>query len=451
MNPQSNDTTLRNGDAHSQSSTSTSPIETGSAVQTILTGRKCWRIMKGKDEAVWPPQLEAALIEGLEKYRPTESRSTRALGRFPMRNKFISDYIFETTGKRRTPKQVGSRIQQLRDTSSGKQILKALSDRHYEMMRPARAVEPPQLSAVDDDSTSLQAATGPPAPSHVYIEALPPRASDTYSMQQGYQPSSSLAMDDFRALGPRPLANVDNTLTFVSSIRTPCYSSFHVLKNDILVHSEITTMEECTAEVQQPISSSNTFLYRTTLVPTFWSQLCESEDLSSFTISQEIFRISDEPSSSAQSNVISSVVYHFTVTSLSPRSLSPTSVSIDDSFPDLEYQSYNSASPSPSLASDLDSYLMLGIMDENFAPNAHGMVNDIPDLIHHGEDGYNSYPDSPTDSVSLIPAHIPWQFPTVKNANMFHVPSDISDGYFPVTTTMAPRSFDGNVIPDFLL
>lgn len=38
--------------------------ETGTAVQTILTGRKCWRIMKGKDEAVWPPALEAALIEG---------------------------------------------------------------------------------------------------------------------------------------------------------------------------------------------------------------------------------------------------------------------------------------------------------------------------------------------------------------------------------------------------
>ena len=62
-----------------------------------------------------------AFPPGLERYRPVETRSARALGRFPMRNKFISDYIFEATGKRRTPKQVGSRIQQLRDTSSGKQ------------------------------------------------------------------------------------------------------------------------------------------------------------------------------------------------------------------------------------------------------------------------------------------------------------------------------------------
>ena len=58
---------------------------------------------------------------GLEKYKPSESKSTRTLGRFPMRNKFVADYIFKKTQIRRTPKQVGSRIQQLRDTSSGKQ------------------------------------------------------------------------------------------------------------------------------------------------------------------------------------------------------------------------------------------------------------------------------------------------------------------------------------------
>ena len=57
---------------------------------------------------------------GLEKYQPVESRTSRSFGRFPMRNKFISDYIFQVTGKRRTPKQVGSRLQQLRDTTEGK-------------------------------------------------------------------------------------------------------------------------------------------------------------------------------------------------------------------------------------------------------------------------------------------------------------------------------------------
>jgi hypothetical protein len=36
-----------------------------------------------------------------------------------MRNRFISDYIFEVTGKQRTPKQVGSRLQQMRNTCKG--------------------------------------------------------------------------------------------------------------------------------------------------------------------------------------------------------------------------------------------------------------------------------------------------------------------------------------------
>jgi hypothetical protein len=37
-----------------------------------------------------------------------------------MRNRFLSDYIFNKTGQSRTAKQVGSRLQQLRDPRSGK-------------------------------------------------------------------------------------------------------------------------------------------------------------------------------------------------------------------------------------------------------------------------------------------------------------------------------------------
>ena len=105
---------------------------TKDVIQTIVTGRKCWKTMKGKGEVVWPPHLEAALVEGerllnyshipmgglnshsslslsfhfvshlpsvtgLEQYRPVETRSTRALGRFPMRNKFISGTFLRYT------------------------------------------------------------------------------------------------------------------------------------------------------------------------------------------------------------------------------------------------------------------------------------------------------------------------------------------------------------------
>ena len=57
----------------------------------------------------------------LLQYKPSDSRYARALGRFPKRNRFISDFIYEETGVRRTPKQVGSRLQQLKDVGCGKQ------------------------------------------------------------------------------------------------------------------------------------------------------------------------------------------------------------------------------------------------------------------------------------------------------------------------------------------
>lgn len=57
---------------------------------------------------------------GLEKYTPAESKSSRGLTRLPNRNKFIAAYILQKTGYVRTAKQVGSRLQQLRDTDAGK-------------------------------------------------------------------------------------------------------------------------------------------------------------------------------------------------------------------------------------------------------------------------------------------------------------------------------------------
>ncbi|PPQ67637.1 hypothetical protein CVT24_002858 [Panaeolus cyanescens] len=101
------------------------------AEQVSITGRRSWKTLKGKGEAVWPPIVEAALLEALESYQPDSVgfKSTKNLGRFPMRNRFISDYILEATGKHRTPKQVGSRLQQLRDTCRDERILQLISRR----------------------------------------------------------------------------------------------------------------------------------------------------------------------------------------------------------------------------------------------------------------------------------------------------------------------------------
>jgi transcriptional enhancer factor len=124
-------------DAYTSSSSPLPNSRTHDVFQSIVKGRKSWKTLRG-GEIVWPPELEAALLEGqltlsniscqylsnyyvgLEAYQPDDSRETRLLGRFPMRNRFISDYIFHKTAKRRTAKQVGSRLQQLRDTCGGK-------------------------------------------------------------------------------------------------------------------------------------------------------------------------------------------------------------------------------------------------------------------------------------------------------------------------------------------
>jgi hypothetical protein len=106
--------------------------------KTILNVRKCWKTLKGNTEPVWPPYLEATMLKGadhiilitasphilfpgLHEYKPVDSRETQILGRFPMRNRFISDYIYQHTGKYRSSKQIGSRLQQFRDTSEGRE------------------------------------------------------------------------------------------------------------------------------------------------------------------------------------------------------------------------------------------------------------------------------------------------------------------------------------------
>jgi len=49
---------------------------------------------------------------------PTSSKDPRTLQRFPRRNQEISNFILRTTGEHRTAKQVGSRLQQLRESCS---------------------------------------------------------------------------------------------------------------------------------------------------------------------------------------------------------------------------------------------------------------------------------------------------------------------------------------------
>ncbi|TFK23205.1 hypothetical protein FA15DRAFT_745860 [Coprinopsis marcescibilis] len=110
---------------------STSPTQY-SPVHKHKTGRKTWKSLKEKKEAVWPDFLEEALLEALERYRPTSSKDPRLLRRFPKRNAFISCYIKNKTGAQRTPKQVGSRLQQLRETCTEERVIRLICSRDFD-------------------------------------------------------------------------------------------------------------------------------------------------------------------------------------------------------------------------------------------------------------------------------------------------------------------------------
>ncbi|KAJ7895305.1 hypothetical protein B0H13DRAFT_1624453, partial [Mycena leptocephala] len=56
---------------------------------------------------------------GLRQFQPTVCKETVMLGRYPGRNQFLSQFILNKTGEQRTAKQVGSRLQQLRDSCPG--------------------------------------------------------------------------------------------------------------------------------------------------------------------------------------------------------------------------------------------------------------------------------------------------------------------------------------------
>ncbi|KAI0689728.1 hypothetical protein BC835DRAFT_227415 [Cytidiella melzeri] len=321
---------------------------TSEAIQTIVTGRKCWKTIKGKGEVVWPPRLEAALVQGLERYRPVDTRSARALGRFPMRNKFISDYIFELTGQRRTPKQVGSRLQQLRDTCEDDPL-------------PARH----DASAASPD---IRPSPSPPR-DFVNLYVLPPHSPWT-----NVASTSASSLDNI----PRPLRQINPAVTFRSAKALSAYSTCRVLRNGQEVFKERTSLDltQTQAQLSTHYGSEHEylFLYTTTLVPGYWQSLCDCADIGAYSIVQDIIRTPCPPSSSglaastslssspimpqdAAEDVLFSVVYQFLIGNPNSPPQSPLSSNGDG-------YSYSSASSPGDISPDLDDLSMLNTFNE---------------------------------------------------------------------------------------
>ncbi|KAJ7590531.1 hypothetical protein C8J56DRAFT_536307 [Mycena floridula] len=278
---------VSSNDTHHSLVKITSPAtpETQEVFHNIVEGRKSWKSSGG--QVVWPPLLESALLEGLESYQPEDSRVTRILGRFPLRNKFISDFIFERTGKRRTARQVGSRLQQLRDTCGGKKLLSLLTPCPKPGVRPSTH----SYRRYGRDSSSSRGTSSPtscptsplasPSPSDltfpepvspvIYISILPPTFQESSSVDS-YSLSSSI---------PRFLSQIDPTVTFTAphsllNATAKCTVSF----DGVVVHVERTYL------ISRILNSATPgpFLYSTSLAVSYWKTISESPDPTQYTI-----------------------------------------------------------------------------------------------------------------------------------------------------------------------
>ena len=308
--------------------------------QSIVKGRKSWKTFRG-GEVVWPPELEAALIEGaqlsylnvhqlvktlfsgLENYQPDDSRETRLLGRFPLRNRFISDWIYEKTGKRRSAKQVGSRLQQLRDTCGAKrskklftvvpcQSINIISNIVRNLLLHPRHISPdvhhkhgtrPTRCESDSGSDSSASAPATPIEAHatlqsllyrgiepreelpnniVYIDLLRPGSSLNVDDQSWTSPSQAAEERSLVERGhnivratqhPRLFSDIDPTVTLLAHSRTNARCYFAVHSDNRLIYSESTTLER----VDPPTTSNvDGVLYKTSLVPGFWDTISQS-------------------------------------------------------------------------------------------------------------------------------------------------------------------------------
>ncbi|KAG1866953.1 hypothetical protein C8R48DRAFT_772153 [Suillus tomentosus] len=336
-----------------------SPIQsTENIFRTILNVRKGWKTLKGNTEPVWPPYLEATMLEGLHQYKPVDSRETQILGRFPMRNRFISEYIYHKTGKYRSSKQIGSRLQQFRDTSEGRELIDSLTRSYLstrsEVGSPRRfsphnhvfeGESMPPLDYISVDSSGSE--TSPASSSYgssaeyidtampssrrnnlpdnrtpVYIDILPEASSfSSSSSSRSRVPSSShrsfhgAAASQPSPNAPRCMRDIDPTVTFVSPSTVIGKSSYIVLLDGAPIHSEDTKLE-CVGPYFAGSSGDGPLLYSTALVPKYWDTLCKSPDPTVYTIIQDVYRSPDSATSSRNSGrprpvLIFSAIYHF--------------------------------------------------------------------------------------------------------------------------------------------
>ncbi|KAJ7622055.1 hypothetical protein FB45DRAFT_926902 [Roridomyces roridus] len=236
-------------------------------LDSVLGARRCRKATLSGEE-VWPVHLEAAMLEGLANYVPDESRETQMLGRFRGRNRFISDYIFAKTGERRTNKQVGSRMQQLRNCSTDPELRQLLLPVGHSASTPLE-----WSSCVSDYSMGTEYTAAERTPISISMHKLPPNSlPNPYTFgHDAYLESQLIA----------PAA------TLISSRPISAQSYFSVWYGEECVHTESVPL---TGLADKPVNGVPGHLHRSILVPAFWRQIITSPDPTQFVITQEVVK-----------------------------------------------------------------------------------------------------------------------------------------------------------------
>ncbi|KAK1221040.1 hypothetical protein PQX77_016158 [Marasmius sp. AFHP31] len=272
-------------------------VGTKEVFRDVVKGRKSWKTLKG-GEMVWPPELEAALLEGLASYQPDDSRETRLLGRY------ISAYIYQKTGKQRTAKQVGSRLQQLRDTCGTKKLQHLLSPGRNRAPNPAskayqynslhRYGLPSESHSSSDNSAlnspvseTLDTASGQNLSTPVFTIYIPPGTSyDSRFLSEDSSSTSSIGAET----RPRSIQELDPTLTFTSysSLDRSARSFFEVHHS----RKQLVHREDCPLQPSQlsGADEEGRYLYSTPLVPGFWDTICNDADPTEYTIKHDVVK-----------------------------------------------------------------------------------------------------------------------------------------------------------------
>ncbi|KAF4610796.1 hypothetical protein D9613_006618 [Agrocybe pediades] len=282
--------------------------------------------------------------------------------RFPRRNQMIAEFILAKTKVRRTAKQVGSRLQQLRESCTDEYILNLIQSKVFGLERRGRSLA--RFSTLTPDNFWDSSSQSSPArietynisssslPTHrpVRIEViLALHEFDLYASTTCTTPAFTLDLDEGVLAEPSSPTYPSSTFTRRAEIRTanamsqcsPIVNfSSHTLAqastlkcasdvycNGERVSSSATYLEPCSADGAS--TSSSSFSCRAFFLPEFWHVLASNEDCRAFTVTQNIISESD-----AGSSILFTIdytfecafdiqVYDYSVSSLSPP-ISPT-------------------------------------------------------------------------------------------------------------------------------